>query len=160
MLCYKSAVFLSFFSVLLGGCTSLEVRNYFPPVGSEVILKQELISRSGTRVFIQNGRVLERRNVAAGTPNCKFILRRPRGETGEFVIQPGTFTVTRTFREIQRGTVNADMITFMELSSESQPAVSQLACQRWGDPRMDGFVTIDKMKATLSPIVELNTGLE
>ena len=160
MVRYRSAVFLSFFSVLLGGCTSLEVRNYFPPVDSEVILKQELTSRSGMRVFIQNGRVIERRNVAAATPNCQFILRRPSGETGEFVIQPDTFTVTRTFREIQRGTVNADMITTMELSSESQPAVSQLVCQRWGSPRMDGFVTIEKMKATLSPIVEINTGIE
>ena len=159
MLHYKSVNFFPIFYILLGGCATYEVGNYFPPTGSEVILKQELSTR-GARVFIQNGRVLDRRDVAVGNPNCKLILRRPRGEAGDFVIQPDTFVITRTFREIQRGTVNADMITFMDLSADSQSEVSQLACQRWGVPRMDGFVTIDEMKATLSPIFEFNFGVE
>ena len=159
MLHYRSVSLFAVFYILLGGCATYEVGSYFPPTGSEVILKEELTTR-GARVFVQNGRVLARRDVTVGNPNCKFILRRPRGETGDFVIRPDTFVVTRTFREIQRGTVNADMITFMDISADSQPEVSQLACQRWGIPRMDGFVTIDEMKATLSPIVELNVGIE
>ena len=146
--------------VIVGGCASSEVRTFFPPVGSEVVLKQELSARSSTRVFIQNGQVLERGDVNVGNPNCQFVLRSAQGETGGLVIQPGTFTVTRTFRESQRGTVNATMITFMELSSDTQPEVSQLACQRWGSPRLDSFLTIDEMKTTLSPIVELNISNE
>jgi hypothetical protein len=160
MIHHKSVISSIVFIVLLGGCASTEVRNFFPAVGSEVILKQELTSRNSTRVFIQNGQMLDRGDVNVGNPNCQFVLLRPRGETGGLSIQPDTFTVTRTFRESQRGTVNATMTTFMELSSELQPEVSQLACQRWGSPRLDSFLTIDEMKATLNPIVELNLGDE
>ena len=76
----KSVVLIITLYVLLGGCATYEVGNYFPPIGSEVILKQELNTR-GARVFIQNGQVTTSRDVALGNPNCKFILRRPRGET-------------------------------------------------------------------------------
>ena len=157
---YKSVISYIVLFVLLGGCAKLEVRNFFPPVDSEVILKQELSTGSGIRVFIQNGQVVESRLVNVSNPNCQFVLRRPSGETGSLVIQPDTFTITRTFREVQRGAVNATMMTFMELSSESQPHVTLLECQRWGDPVLDSFVTIDEMKDTLSPIVELNVGNE
>ena len=160
MLSCRSTALCVIIGALLGGCASSEVRTLFPPVGSQVVIKQELSTGSGGRVFIQNGRILQRRDVNVGNPNCQFVVRRPRGETGEFVIQPGTFSVTRTFRESQRGTVNATMITFMELSSESQPEVSQLTCQRWGSPRLDSFLTIEEMKATLSPIVELDVDSE
>lgn len=144
------------FPILLVGCASMEVGTYFPPVGTKVVLNQELTSRNNTRVFIQNGDVLDRGDVNVSSPHCQFILLRPRGETGGLEIQPDTFEVTRTFREVQRGAVNATMITFMVLSSESQPQVNQLACQRWGSPRLDGFVTVEQMKATLDPVVELD----
>jgi len=157
----KNRFFIVVFFVLLSGCASSEVRTFFPPVGTEVILKQELTSRNNTRVFIQNGEVLERRDINVSGPHCQFILLRPRGQTGGLSIQPDTFTITRTFRESRRGSSgNATMITFMELSSEAQPEVSQLACQRWGSPRLDSFLTIDEMKTTLSPIVELNVDIE
>lgn len=48
----------------------------------------------------------------------------------------------------------------MELTSESQPEVSHSVCQRWGNPKLDGFLTIDEMKATLSPIVNLGLAVQ
>ena len=117
---------------------------------------RSLTSRNNTRVFIQNGEMLDRRDVNVSAPHCQFILHRPRGASGGLSIQPDTFTVDRTFRESQRGTVNATMITFMNISSEAQPEVSQLACQRWGSPRLDSFLTIKEMQKTLAPIVDLS----
>lgn len=146
--------------IFLGGCVSNDIRTFFPPVDSEVIINQELVSRGGTRVFIQNGQVRARRDVNIGNPHCQFIIRRPRSETGEFIIQPETFSVSRVFREVSRGTTNATMSTFMELASESQPEVSHSVCQRWGNPKLDGFLTIDEMKATLSPIVNLGLAVQ
>ena len=145
--------------LLIGGCASNEIRAFFPPVGSEIIIKEELIA-NGSRLFIQNGQVRHRRDVTVGNPHCQFVLRRPQGETGEFIIQSQTFSVTRTFREVSRGSVNATLSTFMDLAPESQPQVNQLVCQRWGSRKLDGFLTIDEMKATLSPIVELVLGAE
>lgn len=150
----KLLIWLGVALLLIGGCASNEIRTFFPPVDSEVIVKEELIT-AGSRLFIQNGRVRHRRDVAVGNPHCQFVLRRPRGETGEFIIQSQTFSVTRTFREVSRGSVNVTLSTFMDLAPGSQPEVNQLVCQRWGSRKLDGFLTIDEMKATLSPIVEL-----
>jgi hypothetical protein len=155
----KLVVYFGVVMLLMGGCASNEVRTFFPPVGSEVIVKEELIA-TGSRLFIQNGQVRHRRDVSVGNPHCQFVLRRPRGETQEFIIQPQTFSVTRTFREVTRGSVNMTLSTFMDLAPESQPEVNQLVCQRWGSRKLDGFVTIKEMKTTLSPIVELVLGAE
>lgn len=163
----KSVIVNGIVFMFLGACaTTGQSPTFFPPAGSEVIVNQELNARSGTRVFIQDGQVLERRDVGVVNPYCQFVLWRSREEMKDpIVIQPATFTITRTFRQkdyswadgqlLAEFRSNATMTTFMELSSDTQPEVRQLLCMRWGSPRLDRFLTIDEMKATLSPIVEL-----
>ncbi len=163
----KLFVFCSAVFVLLGGCASTgENPTFFPPVGSKVIVNQELNARSGSRLLIQNGQVLQRRDVGVVDPYCQFVLRRARDEMkNPIVIQPDTFTITRTFRQkdyswatgqqVAEIRSNVTMTTIMELSSDQQPEVNRLLCMRWGSPRLDRFVTIDEMKSTLSPQVEL-----
>lgn len=123
-------------------------------MGSEVVVNAELTT-SSSRLFIQNGLVLHRRDVTIGNPHCQFVLQRQQWDTGEFAIRPRIFSVTRTFREVLQGGSNATPSIFMNLARESQPEVSQPVCQRWGSRKLDGFLTIDEMKATLSPLVEL-----
>lgn len=150
----KSIIWPGIMLLLIGGCASNDIRTFFPPVGSKVIVNDELTTNS-SRLFIQNGQVLHRRDVTIGNPHCQFVLQRPQGDTGEFTIRPQTFNVTRTFREASRGSTNATLSTFMNLAGESQPEVNQLVCQRWGSRKLDGFLTIDDMRTTLSPLVEL-----
>lgn len=160
--------FLSGLSLLLfSGCASTgESPTFLPPVGSKVIVNQELNARSGTRLFIQNGQVLQRRDVGIVNPYCQFVLLRSREEMkGAIAIQPDTFTITRRYRQkdyswaagqqVAEVRSNVTMTTFMDLSSDLQPEVNQLLCMRWGSPRLDRWVTIDEMRATLSPIVDL-----
>jgi len=147
--------------VLLGGCTSMEMNNYLPPLDSQVVVKEELRASSGNRISVQNGEVLNQNDVDRRVPNCRFRVQRPSGATGSFSIQPDTFVVTRVFRERVRDVLeNATMITYMNLSSEAQPEVHQMLCRRLGKASWRSFVTIDEMKKTLSPIVEINLALE
>ena len=147
--------------VILGGCTSMDMSNYLPPLDSQVVVKEELSASSGNRISVQNGEVLNRNDVDRRVPNCRFRVQRPSGATGSFSIQPDTFVVTRVFRERLRDVLeNATMITYMDLSSEAQPEVNQMLCRRMGQARFRNFVTIDEMIKTLSPIVEINLALE
>lgn len=160
-------VFTGVCLLLLGGCASIGGNpTFLPPVGSKVMVNQELGARSGTRLFVQDGQVVERRDVGVVRPYCQFVLFRSREEMGgPITIQPDTFTVTRSFRQkdyawadgqqLAEFRSNASMTTIMELSSELQPEVSQLLCLRWGSVRFDSWVTIDEMRVTLKPIVEI-----
>ena len=143
-------------AVFLSGCASTNIGPFFPPVNTQITVNEEITSPNSTRVYIQNGTVRHRRDVAVINPNCQFVLTRAQSDTSGLQIKPGTFNIDRVFRESQRGTVNSTMMTFMEISSDTQPEVTRLVCQRWGSPTLDNFVTIKEMKATLAPLVTLN----
>lgn len=153
--------------ISLAGCASTgQNPDFFPPVGSKVIVNQELSARSGSRLYIQNGQAMERRQVGVVNPYCQFVLfRSPEEMSTPFSIQPDTFTITRRYRQrdfswadgqqVAEIRSNVTMTTFMDLSSDSQPEVRQLLCMRWSSARIDQFVRIHEMQATLAPIVEL-----
>ena len=160
-------VFTGIGLMFLGGCASTgENVTFMPQVGSKVIVNQELNARSGTRLFIQNGQVLERRDIGVINPYCQLVLFRSREEMKQpIAIQPDTFTIPRSYRQrdyawadgqqLAEFRSNASMTTIMELSSDLQPEVSQLLCMRWGSVRLDSWVTINEMQATLTPIVKI-----
>ena len=170
--------------ILLTGCAPTGGSpTFLPPAGTEVQVNQELNARSGARLHVQNGEVLERRDVDVLYPYCVFRVTR---SSTPLVIQRGTFTVTTSYRrldyawadglllaasssnrsmtttmELASDTLlmtsgsNRSMDTIMELSSDTQPEVSVLVCQRWGDRRLDGFLTIPEMQGTLGGLVTM-----
>ena len=73
--------------------------NFRLPPGSKVQVLQELSTPSGTRLSIQNGRIVPRQKVSAVDPHCQFYLVRSKEEMREpLVIQPGTYIVKRTLQ--------------------------------------------------------------
>lgn len=153
---------------VLTGCAATGGGVIFtPPAGSLVKLSQEVTARSGNRIFIQGGQVLERRDVTVADPHCQFSLDRSSTETRDAItIKPDTFTITEAYRQrdyalaegIQyAGRAGSDRMlsTVMKLSSDSQPKVNQLVCSRWGMISNDGWLTISEMQTTLSGLVEI-----
>ena len=155
--------------ILLTGCAPTGGSpTFLPPAGTEVQVNQELNARSGARLHVQNGEVLERRDVDVLYPYCVFRVTR---SSTPLVIQRGTFTVTTSYRRLDYAWAeglllasdtllltsgsNRSMDTIMELSSDTQPEVSVLVCQRWGDRRLDGFLTIPEMQGTLGGLVTM-----
>lgn len=154
--------------VLTSGCASTSGSpTFMPPAGSQVEVTQELRNPvSGARLFIQHGKVQRRSKITVQDPYCQFFSNRSRAEMSDpLVIRPQIFSITRSFQQrgfswaydVQiAGDVSTDMSTVMELDSDKQPDIFQLICQRWGSRRLDGYLTINEMKTTLSGLVNIN----
>ena len=154
--------------VVLSGCASVGGAPAFMlPTGSKVQVNQDLSAVSGARVTIQYGRVIPRSEVSVIDPHCQFYLHRSREEMNDpVVVRPGTFTVKRVYqRQAYDGLQLAATqfvgdptrypTTVMELSSAQQPEVRDLRCAIWGTPYVEGFLTIDQMRAALGDSIEL-----
>ena len=155
----------------VSGCVSLKGSPTFMlPAGSKVQVIQELSAVSGTRVSIQYGRVMPRKQITRVDPHCQFYLYRSQEEMRDpVVIKPGTFAVKRTFQRRDyawaegakfafftgEGDPTRQPTTIMELSSDQQPEVSDLRCAIWGTISVEGYLTIDQMQATLGNLVKL-----
>ena len=125
-----------------------------PTAGSVVKVKRALVVPPGqTRVFLQRGYVVSKRNLDRYYPSCNFevLALRQRPTT----IRPGTFSVTRTVRDIdymvqskpiQYAALGLDRVDYddggqaliihvvhMRLKSEKQPNVYRLTCRSWQD---------------------------
>ena len=155
--------------VLTSGCASTSGSpTFMPRAGSQVEVTQELRNPvSGARLFIQHGKVQRRSKITVQDPYCQFFSNRSRAEMSDpLVIRPQIFTITRSFRrrdfswaygvQVAEAMSNADMSSVMELDSDIQPDIIRLVCQRWGSVRLDGYLTINEMKTTLSGLVNLN----
>lgn len=162
----KVWIYFFFAIALLTGCATTGSPTFLPPAGTEIRVTQELSVRGGSRLHIQNGEVLARRDIGVLNPYCVFRMSRTGEEQNTpLVIEPGVFTVTRSFQELDFAWAeglqfasrisNRSMTTIMELSSDTQPEVRQLNCIRWGDRRLDGYVTIPEMQATLGGLVSM-----
>ncbi|MFC1680833.1 hypothetical protein ACFL1S_03440, partial [Pseudomonadota bacterium] len=119
------------------------------------------------RLFIQYGEIKHRRDISVMEPYCQFVSTRPRSEFNEpLVIQPGDFTVKRSYRrldyawaagvEVAQLDSNRDLSTIMELSSDTQTGIDRLTCLRWGSRWLDSFVDIEEMRAALGGLVKIN----
>jgi hypothetical protein len=154
--------------VLASGCASTSGSPTFMPTsGSQVEVTQELSAPvGGARLYIQHGQVLPRGKITVQDPYCQFFSNRSREEMRDpLVVRPQSFTITRSFQrrgftwayDVQiAGDVSVDMSTVMELDSDIQPDIVRLVCLMWGSRRLDGFLTINEMKATLGGLVSLD----
>ncbi len=123
-----------------------------PKAGSVVKLQRSLVVPGGqTRVYLQRGQVVSKRNLDRYYPSCNFEVWKLRQRPT--TIRPGSFSVTRTVRDIdfmvqsnplQRAALSRvdyddggmDMIihvVHMRLKSAKQPNVYRLTCRSWQD---------------------------
>ena len=154
-------------TVVISGCASIGVPTRMLPAGSQVQVTQELNAVSGSRVTMQYGRVMPREEISWQDPHCQFYLYRTSEEMRDpVVVQPGTFTVKRTYqRQAYDGVQLASTefagdptrypTTIIELSSDQQPEVRDLRCAIWGTTAIEGYLTLDRMQAALGDLVKL-----
>lgn len=123
-----------------------------PTAGSVVKIKRSLVVPAGqTRVFLQRGQVVSKRNLDRYYPSCNFEVWKLRQRPT--TIRPGTFSVARTVRDIDYmvqfkpmqlaafGRVDYDdggqdmiiHVVHMRLKSAQQPNVYRLTCRSWQD---------------------------
>lgn len=166
-------------ALLAQGCASTGSYNTAtsvttPRIGTMIKLNRELTTRGGVRIFLQNGYQKRFSEVAKLEPYCQFYVDRPGDEINEtLTIEPDTFIVHRVYRqresvsseamqlafdggdaEMDPGSSQRTMSTFMELISDKQPAVTRLICSRWADPNSINHVSIDEIIQSLGDIVE------
>ena len=154
--------------LVFSGCASIgSTPTFMLPAGSQVEVNQDLSASSGARVSIQYGRVVPRSQITVVDAHCQFFLYRSPGEMRDaIVIQPGIFTVKRTYqRQADDGVQLAGTqlasdrtrypTTIMELYSNHQPEVRDLRCAIWGTTYAEGFLTINRMQDVLGDLVKL-----
>jgi hypothetical protein len=159
-----------FFSFLLAGCASTATSPHsFPPPDSLIKLQQEVSVSGKKKLYIQDGRVRERAGVVVVEPYCHFTIDRVAADgdgDGNINLKPDTFEVTKAYRvrdlasseNIQyAGRAGSDrtLSTVIELIGGSQPEVTRLTCSRWGMISDDGWPTLNQMRDTLAPLVEI-----
>lgn len=167
--------------VFLAGCQSVYEKDedsayYLVPVGSKLILHQELTIPAGKAgVYIQDGKVIPKSNYRQYYPHCRFELLtvkqteqsvkpdefiihkvnrdRSVGQTG--AIQLAGFYPTRGMRF--RGDMPSDELfsTILYLRSVRQPNVYLIYCGEWGTWGNVTIMTISHIRKQLDNIFSL-----
>lgn len=177
-------------AALLAGCQSLGSyqddpgsRYYAVPEGARFTLNRELrFEPHELSLYIQDGRILNWRNVQQYDPFCKFQLeqlseaRRTVGPAGMVVTRTLQYQMETTFSqaaplhyaqlsfglsaqagggEPQGGVPLYSFIMRMDLDSAEEPQIFRLTCARWYYPGMEDRVTVSEIRRTLAPILTL-----
>lgn len=116
--------------------------------------------------YIQNGRVLPYDGITDYYPYCELSLNaiQPDG----IDIRPGAFTVTRVHRDTTMASrpvrvAGGDWGFIMStttffLSSDEQPQVRALVCERLDESFRAKHLTLEEIRNTLGGLVSLQTG--
>jgi len=140
---------------------------FSPPAGSTLRLTRQLtIPANDAGVMIQYGQPqYSSWKLDQYYPHCDFELRTraPRQQ----VVEPDTFTVTRTVREIENvllapaivassdsanGPPHENYMTVLYLHSDRQPDVLRMTCQYWEDPNDGQHLTIKQIREALGDL--------
>lgn len=162
----------------VGGCaaTSIDYSSPYttPRVGTVIQLTQGLSARNGVRIYLQDGYQLDWRELEKQEPYCQFYVRRSSDELRQpLTIEPDTFIVESVYRrkdsvaieglqvasdsgesETDPGSSQRTMSTYMELSSENQPNVTNLICSQWADPQSRFHVSVDEIIRSLGDVAQ------
>jgi hypothetical protein len=160
---------------LVAGCQYVPPRDigspfFSPPAGSQLRLTRPLtIPANDAGVFIQYGK--PQYSVWQPDryyPSCDFELRTRSSH--ERVVEPDTFTVTRTVRETENvmlapaivashdtgnGAPHENYMTILYLHSDKQPDVFRMTCQHWEDPSDAQHLTIKQIRQALGDLFTL-----
>lgn len=143
-------------------------------LGGTVTLNQDVEVLRGARIHIQNGRVMEYRDLQQLEPYCYFYSSRQRSELDQpFRVQSAQFKVedVQRRREIvlsesvklatlgitflsNGGGAQYTLATRFYLNSPQQPDLTSLVCGVWADPRERGFPTLVEIQKTLGNLVK------
>ena len=162
-------------SLTLAACQYVPPRDinsqfFSPPAGSQLRLTRPLtIPGNDAGVFIQYGKPqYSNWQLDQYYPHCDFELRTRSNH--ERVVEPDTFTVTRTVRETENvslapavvassdtgnGAPHENYMTILYLHSDKQPDVFRMTCQHWEDPGDGRHLTIRQIRQTLGDLFTL-----
>jgi len=175
---------LSILSVLLSGLlsacslpTSTDENSflYSVPVGSKLILKQEIpVKASLGRTFIQNGNVVAEHKINIYYPHCSLTTNTLLDH--DRIIKPTAFEIYRVVDDveyaqsyIQYASINffshsdgptiIGHASYYYLHSTDEPDIRTLECVQWGSPEDVRYLSIKEIRATLGDIfsLELNS---
>lgn len=139
--------------------------------GSELLLTQNItIPANQTSVYIQYGKVTTYSGRDQYYPNCKFelysISDMPR------TVQKGSFIIKRVMRDTGYASAKLPLYAgplsgsvgnpaaiiysvIFSLWSQQQPDVFRLTCEHWADPLAGTDLTLDEVRKTLTPLLEI-----
>ena len=139
---------------------------YLIPLGSHLVLHQDItIPANRARALIQNGHILERRDIDQYYPFCEFEILTLK-DTDQ-VIKADTFTIHKldkrmetSSQPIRYASLVSDRFesrliaynTQYYLHSDRQPDVYRLMCLYWTDNSMDNHLTHDQIQQALGKL--------
>ena len=177
---YKYYLAVSVVSVL-AGCAVNDVKDedstfYAVPVGSTIVLNQQVDIRGDqVAVYVQNGELMQYREVNFYLPNCKFEIytmsEQPR------TVNQDRFEIVKVEDDIESSALQKttylaaldgamtlgwldksyvfNYATLMYLHSEEQKDVYRMTCQHWEDIVDDRHLSVTQMRQAMGDVFTL-----
>jgi hypothetical protein len=167
--------------VFLAGCTVNDTKDedsvfYAVPVGSVLVLNQQVDIRGDqVAVYVQNGELMQYREVNFYKPNCKFEIYT-MSEQARTVSQD-RFEIVKVEDDIESSALQKttrlaaldDAVTYglldksyvfnyatlMYLQSEQQKDVYRMTCQHWEDVMDDRYLSVTQMRQAMGDVFTL-----
>jgi hypothetical protein len=166
-------------ALLLSSCQSFINMQAWPPpyslpAASIVSINQELIVAPNTvSVWVQYGKVVDRRNIKLSYANCRFelytlqaierkivpdeVLIRKFVNTTDYVSKGYGMVASMVDASGNGGAPMAEIYsTNIYLKSDKQPDLYRLICELWEDPASGSYLTIAQIQETLGDIATLH----
>ena len=173
-------VFLVGIVLSLSSCQWLMNPQPYPPpysvtIGSRITIHQDLpIDANEVTVVLQEGKVINRRNLKVRQPSCRFevltikatpqTLYKDVTEIIRFVhYTEYVSTGLIQFASLDGALANAASptaeiyITEIYLRSQKQPDLFRLVCSHWEDPTHGDYLTMDSMSRALGTLASFTT---
>jgi hypothetical protein len=179
---HRTGIFASILVVALASLVSLQAQarifNTGPPLfrlalGGTVSLNDDIEVPQGARIHIQNGRVMEYRDLQQLNPYCYFYSMRSRSALEQpFRVQSGQFQIDNVERRLETvlsepimvaglspslmsgGGSQYTLATRFNLNSPEQPDPLCLVCAVWADPHERGHPTLEEIQGALGSLVK------
>ncbi len=165
----------------LAGCTVNDTKDegsvfYAVPVGSVLVLNQQVDIRGDqVAVYVQNGELMQYREVNFYMPNCKFeiytmseqarTVSQDRFEIVKVVDDIESSALQKTTRlaalgdAVTYGLLDKSYVfnyaTLMYLQSEQQKDVYRMTCQHWEDVMDDRHLSVTQMRQAMGDVFTL-----
>ncbi len=166
---------------VLAGCTVNDTKDegsvfYAVPVGSVLVLNQQVDIRGDqVAVYVQNGELMQYRDVNFYMPNCKFeiytmseqarTVSQDRFEIVKVVDDIESSALQKTTRlaalgdAVTYGLLDKSYVfnyaTLMYLQSEQQKDVYRMTCQHWEDVMDDRHLSVTQMRQAMGDVFTL-----
>ena len=141
-------------------------------IGDRIVLNQDISARRGSKIFIQFGEVVPRKEIEHAKPFCYFHLYRdPSIIDTEASLIADKFEIKKTVNHYEfalwkdeplqlalKGFITQDasqrtMITRFKLQSVQQPEVIELNCGIWAVPNERNHLSIEEIRSALGSVV-------